>query len=290
MNWKSITSVPAVPDFLRGSHGLYFTTDLVNRSTMPQLQNKVALVTGAGRGIGRSIAIRLAREGAAVIAADLNEENAQATAAEIVACGGSAHGRGVDVGVQAQVEELVASASIGWDGIDLLVNVAGIGLTRLFLNTTLQQWENVLRINLTGCFLCSQAVARVMAARRCGKIINIASLSGQRGGTGRAAYGASKAGVTMLTKVMAVELAQDGITVNEIAPGPVNTEMTAVTHDEATRNAYCRLIPMGRYAERDEIANAAVFLASSEADFINGQTLNVDGGFAAAGLMFNLEE
>jgi 3-oxoacyl-[acyl-carrier protein] reductase len=116
------------------------------------------------------------------------------------------------------------------------------------------------------------------------------SLSGQRGGTGRSAYGASKAGVTMLTKVMAVELAQYGITVNEIAPGPVNTEMTAVTHDEAARNAYCRLIPMGRYAERDEIANAAVFLVSSEADSINGQTLNVDGGFAAAELMFNLEE
>ena len=144
---------------------------------------------------------------------------------------------------------------------------------------------------LTGCFLCSQAAARIMAAQGRGKIINIASLSGQRGGTGRAAaYGASKAGVTMLTKVMAVELARYGITVNEIAPGPVNTEMTAVTHDEKTRDAYYRLIPMGRYAERDEIADAAVFLASSEADFINGQTLNVDGGFGAAGLMFDLKE
>jgi NAD(P)-dependent dehydrogenase (short-subunit alcohol dehydrogenase family) len=116
-----------------------------------------------------------------------------------------------------------------------------------------------------------------------GKIINIASLSGQRGGTGRAAYGASKAGVTMLTRVMAVELACSGITVNEIAPGPVNTEMTAVTHDEATRSAYHRLIPFGRYAELEEIASAAVFLASREADFINGHTLNVDGGFRGGG-------
>jgi 3-oxoacyl-[acyl-carrier protein] reductase len=222
--------------------------------------------------------------------ADLDEKSAEATAAEISALGGRARGRSVDVGVQAQVEELVASTIRDWAKIDLLVNVAGIGLTKLFLNTTLEQWENVLRVNLTGCFLCSQAAARIMSAQRRGKIINIASLSGQRGGTGRAAYGASKAGVTMLTKVMAVELARYGITVNEIAPGPVNTEMTAVTHDETTRNAYYRLIPMGRYAERDEIADAAVFLASSEADFINGQTLNVDGGFAAAGLMFDLKE
>jgi NAD(P)-dependent dehydrogenase (short-subunit alcohol dehydrogenase family) len=225
-----------------------------------------------------------------VIVADLDAKNAEATAAEISALGGRVRSRLVDVAVQAQVEELVALTVRDWAKIDLLVNAAGIGLTRLFLNTTLEQWESVLRVNLTGCFLCSQAAARIMSAQSRGKIINIASLSGQRGGTGRAAYGASKAGVTMLTKVMAVELARYGITVNEIAPGPVNTEMTAVTHDETTRDAYYRLIPMGRYAERDEIADAAVFLASSEADFINGQTLNVDGGFAAAGLMFDLKE
>jgi len=257
---------------------------------MGRLDHKVALVTGAGRGIGRAIAVRFAREGASLVAADLDAENAETTAAQIVAAGGKAQSRAVDVGVEEQVEELVAAAVRDWDRIDLLVNVAGVGLTRLFVNTTLEQWEHVLRVNLTGCFLCSRAVARVMSGRRSGKIINIASLSGQRGGTGRAAYGASKAGVSMLTKVMAVELARYGITVNEIAPGPVNTEMTAVTHDEATRAAYERLIPMGRYAERDEIADAAVFLASSEADFITGQTLNVDGGFGAAGLLFDLKE
>lgn len=248
------------------------------------------LVTGAGRGIGRSIAIRFAKEGASVIAADLDQKRAEATASEIVVLGGRASGKAVDVGVQPQVEELVTAAIREQERIDVLVNVAGVGLTRLFLNTTLEEWERVLRVNLTGCFLCSQAVARVMVRQGGGKIIHIASLSGQRGGTGRAAYGASKAGVTMLTKVMAVELAQFGITVNEIAPGPVNTEMTAVTHDQATRSAYHRLIPMGRYAERDEIASAAIFLASEQADFINGHTLNVDGGFAAAGLMFDLEE
>lgn len=257
---------------------------------MRRLENKIAIVTGAGGDIGRSIATRFAREGAFVVAADLDAKRAEATAAEIIASGCKARAQCVDVAVQAQVEELVASTVRNSGGIDLLVNVAGVGLTKSFLTTTLEQWEKVLRVNLTGCFLCSQAVARVMSAQKRGKIINIASLSGQRGGTGRAAYGASKAGVTMLTKVMAVELARYCITVNEIAPGPVNTEMTAVTHDEATRDAYCRLIPMGRYAERNEIADAALFLASSEADFINGQTLNVDGGFSAAGLIFDLKE
>ncbi|HEY1902766.1 MAG TPA: glucose 1-dehydrogenase [Terracidiphilus sp.] len=252
--------------------------------------NKVAIVTGSGRGIGRSIAMRFGREGALVMTADLNAKSAEATADEIVALGGQARSKAVDVGIEAEVHELVASAMQAWHRIDVLVNVAGIGLTKLFLNTTLEQWEKILRVNLTGSFLCSQAVARVMVDQHSGKIINIASLSGQRAGIGRAAYGVSKAGVTMLTKVMAVELAQYGITVNEIAPGPVNTEMTEITHDEATRKEYHRLIPMGRYAEREEIANAAVFLASPEADFINGHTLNVDGGFAAAGLMFNLTE
>ena len=257
---------------------------------MHRFENQVAVVTGSGRGIGQSIALRLAQEGATVVVADLLSEGATQTAAEIGAAGGRAYCRVVDVGDQTQVEELMASTMRDCGKISVLVNVAGVGLTKLLVDTTLEQWEHVLRVNLTGCFLCARAAARVMRVQGGGKIINISSLSAQRGGTGRAAYGASKAGVTMLTKVMAVELAPHGITVNEIAPGPVDTEMTAVTHDAATRAAYHRLIPMRRYAKREEIAAAAAFLASSEADFITGHTLNVDGGFAAAGLIFDLKE
>lgn len=251
-----------------------------------RLKDTNALVTGGGRGIGRAIALRFAAEGASVTVADILQDNAEKVVQEIRGLGQIAEAASLDVTNADQVQALFGRTA----RVDVLVNVAGIGLTRSFLDTSLAEWEQVLRVNLTGTFLCSQAAARAMVERRRGKIINIASLSAQRGGTGRAAYGASKAGVSMLTKVMAVELSPYGITVNEIAPGPVNTEMTAVTHDEATRQAYYNLIPMRRYAEREEIASAAVFLASAEADFINGHTLNVDGGFAAAGLMFHLKE
>ena len=252
------------------------------------LEGKTAIVTGAGRGIGRAIALRFAREGAKVVATDISSP--EETVNEINKSGSVALAIAADVSDAAQVEKMTRSALAFSGRIDLLVNNAGVGLTRLFLNTTLSEWEQVIRVNLTGVFLCSQAVARIMEKQGDGRIINIASLSGQRGGTGRAAYGASKAGVTALTKVLAVELAPLGISVNEIAPGPVDTEMTAVTHDKETRRAYYNLIPMHRYARTEEIAAAAVFLASPEAAFVNGHTLNVDGGFQAAGLMFAHKE
>ncbi|MBI1897234.1 MAG: glucose 1-dehydrogenase [Acidobacteria bacterium] len=255
-----------------------------------RLEGKTALITGAGRGIGRAIARRMAADGASVVVADLNLDNAASAAAEVLGLSGKAHAVQVDISDSAAVQAMLAETLRVFGRLDVIVNNAGVGLTKLLLDTTLEEWERVLRVNLTGVFLCSQAAARVMIQQRSGRIINIASLSGQRGGTGRAAYGASKAGVTALTRVMAVELAPYGITVNEIAPGPVNTEMTAVTHDDATRQAYYNLVPMRRYAEREEIAAAAVFLASADAAFINGHTLNVDGGFQAAGLMFDLKE
>jgi 3-oxoacyl-[acyl-carrier protein] reductase len=171
--------------------------------------------------------------------------------------------------------------------LDVLVNNAGVGLNKPFLTTTVEEWEQQLRVNLTGTFLCAQAAARAMVQRRSGRIVNVASISGQRGGQGRAAYGAAKAGVILLTRVMAVELAPLGVRVNAIAPGPVDTDQSRSTHTEATRRAYRERIPAGRYGEAEEIAAAALFLASDESSWVIGHVLNVDGGFLAAGLMFD---
>jgi 3-oxoacyl-[acyl-carrier protein] reductase len=170
--------------------------------------------------------------------------------------------------------------------IDILVNNAGVGGNTAFLDTSLEEWNRIIGINLTGAFLVAQAVAREMVKTGGGKIINIASLSGQRGGNGRAAYGSAKAGLELLTKVMAVELAPYNINVNNIAPGAIETEMAKFAHDAATRAAYNYLIPMSRYGTPEEIADAAVFLSSDESRYVHGHTLNVDGGFRAAGLMF----
>jgi 3-oxoacyl-[acyl-carrier protein] reductase len=183
---------------------------------------------------------------------------------------------------------MFAAAMKQFGRVDVLVNNAGVGIARMFVDTSLDEWERVLRINLTGTFLCSQHAARQMMRQRSGRIVNIASLSGQKGGVGRAAYGSSKAGIELLTKVMAVELAEFGIAVNAIAPGPIMTDVAREMHTQETRDAYHRLVPQGRYGETEEIAAAAVFLASDEASYITGHTLNVDGGFLAAGLMFPL--
>ena len=175
--------------------------------------------------------------------------------------------------------------------LDVLVNNAGIGINAPFVDFKLAEFELSLRINLTGAFLCGQAAARQMLTQKSGKIINIVSLSGQRGGMGRAGYGASKAGLELLTKVMAVELAAHGINVNAIAPGPIDTELSRVVHAAGgTRDAYLFLTPQRRYGDPDEIAHAAVFLASDQSAYVNGHVLNVDGGFGAAGLMYPLPQ
>ncbi|MBB4402813.1 MULTISPECIES: SDR family NAD(P)-dependent oxidoreductase [Rhizobium/Agrobacterium group] len=248
-----------------------------------RLSGKTAIVTGAARGIGHAIAVAFAKEGAQVVICDRDEAAAVSAAKEI---GSSAIAVAGDISSDADVEKVVSSALESFGKIDILVNNAGIGATTLFLESSREEFERVVRINLTGTFTMSQAVARKMADQKSGKIINIASLSGQKGGVGRSAYGASKAGVELLNKVMAVELADYGINVNAIAPGPILTEVSKTMHTLETRDAYHRLVPQRRYGEPSEIADAAVFLASDEARYITGHTLNVDGGFLAAGLLF----
>lgn len=256
---------------------------------MARVADRRVVVTGAGAGIGREIAMVFAAEGAHVGVTDVDESTAAAVAGEIRGQGGVAHSHYVDVANHQSINTMMEAMAQALGGLDILVNNAGIGLTKSFLATSLDEWNRVLQVNLTGTFLCSQAAARIMIARGRGRIINLASISGERGGTGRAAYGASKAGVILLTKVMAVELAAKGVIVNAISPGPTETEQVRQCHDDATRDAYHRLLPLARYAEPREIAAAALFLASDESGFVAGHILNVDGGFGAAGLIFPLD-
>ncbi|SEL46991.1 glucose 1-dehydrogenase [Roseovarius azorensis] len=250
------------------------------------LEGRVATVTGAGRGMGEAIARRLAQEGAAVVVSDIDGENAEKAAARIRQSGGRALALRTDVGEETDATELAATAVREFGGLDIHVNNAGISTAKLFLETAREDMERILRVNLTGAMLCAQAAVRVMLEKRYGRIINIASLSGQRGGIGRTAYGASKAGLELMTKVMSVELASRGITINNVAPGAIATEMAVQMHDQATRDAYHYLIPQRRYGTPEEIASAVAYLASEEAAHICGATLNVDGGYLTAGLMY----
>jgi len=251
-----------------------------------RLMAEIAIVTGSGRGIGGAIARRFAAEGAQVIVADLDVAAASHTAEQIQQAGGKATAYRVDIAEPAQVQHLIADTLARFQRVDVLVNNAGIGLNKPFLSTTLEEWELQLKVNLTGTFLCGQAAARAMVNQGGGRIVNVASISGQRGGQGRAAYGAAKAGVILLTKVMAVELSPLGVRVNAISPGPVDTDQSRATHTPSTRNAYYDRIPAGRYGDREEMAAAALFLASADSSFVSGHVLNVDGGFNAAGLIF----
>lgn len=253
-----------------------------------RLKEKSALVTGAGSGIGKAIALAYAREGARVMCADRNAETAAATRDEIRKAGGIAESVRADVGVAADCEAQVAATVAAFGSIDILVNNAGIAMHRLFLDTTLEEWERVLRINLTGQFLTAQSAARRMVDAGYGRIINMGSISGQRGGTGRSAYGTAKAGLMQLTRIMAVELAPLGIAVNAIAPGPIRTPIT--NHGPEQTKAYTDRIPAGEYGTAEAIAGAALYLASDECRFVHGHTLNVDGGFNAAGLIFSTGE
>lgn len=251
-----------------------------------RLKDKIAIVTGGARGIGLAVARAYAREGAIVAIADVNEQGAKVAVDELSPSGERAIAVAVNVADHASVEAMVKAVIDAHGRIDILMNNAGVGGNTPFLETSLADWNRIVGINLTGAFLVAQAVAREMVKTGGGKIVNIASLSGQRGGNGRAAYGSAKAGLELLTKVMAVELAPHNINVNNIAPGAIETEMAKFAHDAATRAAYNYLIPMTRYGTPEEIADAAVFLCSDESRYVHGHTLNVDGGFLSAGLMF----
>ena len=253
-----------------------------------RLQSKIALVTGAGVGLGGAIARRFAAEGASVLCSDLDPAKAEKTAGDIAAKGGTAAAMRADVSVAADCEAQVAETVARFGRIDIAVNNAGIAMHKLALDMTEADWERVLRINLTGSFLTAQAAARRMVDQGGGRIIQIGSISGQRGNMGGIAYGASKAAVMHVCKVLAVELSGKGVMVNAIAPGPIETGLSL--HGPSRKQSYIDRIPTGAYGTISAVANAALFLASDECEWTTGAILNVDGGYGAAGLAYDPAE
>jgi NAD(P)-dependent dehydrogenase (short-subunit alcohol dehydrogenase family) len=248
-----------------------------------RLQGRVAAITGGALGIGRATARLFAAEGAVVAIGDVDVAGADAVAKEIVGRGGRALAVAVDVGEAGEVQAFVDRIVAEHGRLDVMFANAGIAHSAPFLEHPEAQWHRVLRVNLTGVFHCCQIAARQMARQGGGRIIATASINGFRGVENLVGYNVAKAGVIELTKTMAVELARHGILVNAIAPAQIDTRLTQTLPEEARQRRVAR-IPMGRFGEVDEVARAALFLASDDAAFITGHTLAVDGGYLAGGL------
>ncbi len=241
------------------------------------VQGKVALVTGASRGIGRSISLALAAQGAKIVAVDVDLQATEDFVAELKAAGTEAVAIQGNVTAVADVEQMVKVAKETFDRIDILVNNAGITRDALLLRMKDADWDAVLDVNLKGAFLCTRAVAKVMTKQRYGRIINIASVVGQMGNAGQANYCASKAGLMGLTRSNARELAKRNITVNAVAPGFIATAMTDALPEEK-RQELAAQIPLARLGSADDIANAVLFLAAENTGYITGQVIGVNGG------------
>lgn len=245
-----------------------------------RLQDKIAIITGGANGMGRATALRFAREGAAVVVADVEHDNAEKVAAEIRAAGGRALPLAVDVRASQSVEQMVAQTVAEFGRVDILCSIAGIVRNDPFLDLPEENWDAVLAVNLKGVYLCGQHAARQMVKQGGGgKIVNMASTNGLVGEADLAHYNASKFGVVGLTMTMAIELAPHNINVNAVCPGMINTRMTAPYMSiPGFYEDYMRKIPMKRYGQPEEVASIFVFLASEDASFVTGTTIVVDGG------------
>lgn len=247
-----------------------------------RLEKQVAIVTGAGQGIGRAIALALAKEGAVVVVNDIVPERADKVAEEIKSLGGQALALAADVSKAGEVDTLVANTLADYKKIDILVNNAGIAKMIRLLEMTEADWDNHMNTNIKSQFLCSKAVIEHMIHQKRGKIINIASLAAHIGAPGLSAYGASKGGVAQFTKALAVEFGKYNIMVNAVSPGFTMTEMVKQAgRDRPDFMEGMDRIPLRRAAEPEDIANTVLFLASAESDYITGQVIVIDGGLLA---------
>lgn len=246
------------------------------------LEGRVAMVTGGAGGIGSAISKGLARAGASVVVAENRSRDGAALADQITSEGGRALAVTCNVADRASVEAMVAEAVARFGPPHILVNNAGVTSTHSFLTLSEEEWDRVLNVNLKGAFLCSQAVAAQMVDAGRGAIVNITSQLGHVALRNKAHYVSSKGGLTMLTKAMALELAPYGIRVNALAPGPIETELTApLLNDAPARAALLQRVPLGRFGQPDELVAALLFLVGDGAGFVTGTTLFVDGGYLA---------
>lgn len=249
------------------------------------LEGHTAIVTGGASGIGLATVQMLSNLGANAVIADVNATEGSQVAQSLNDAGGRAMFVSTDVSSSDDVEALVRQTVETFGSLEILMHFAGIGLEQHALDTTRENWDRIIGINLTGSFLMMQAAGREMVKRGYGRVVAMSSMAGVRGGTGRTAYGASKGGVAAMMRVMSVEWAKSGVTVNALAPGGIETALVKKMHDDETRRAYLAGIPMNRYGTPEEVAAAAVYLALPQSGYITGVNLPVDGGFDAAGVI-----
>jgi len=246
-----------------------------------RFENRVAFITGGGRGIGRSIAMSFAQEGADIVIGDVNMADAEKTCLDIEALGRKSLALELDVTDYQKVEAGVNKILDKFAKVDILINNAGITKDNLMLRMSDADWDAVIKVNLKGTFNCTKAVSRVMMKQRSGKIINIASIIGIIGNAGQANYSASKAGIIALTKTTAKEFASRNININAVAPGFIQTDMTAKLSEDVKQKMLA-MIPLNKLGSPNDVANACLFLASEDAAYITGQTIVVDGGMVMA--------
>ena len=251
------------------------------------LSGQTAIVTGGASGIGLATVQMLLNVGANVIIADINKKLGSEVSEKLKLEGKKIDYIYCDVSSEISVLKLVDSINKKYKSVEILMHFAGIGLEKKIVNTTIDDWNRIISINLTGSFIMTKEISKLMISQKYGRIITMSSVAGLRGGTGRAAYGASKGGVIALSKVLSIELAPFNITVNTLCPGAIETELVKNMHDKETRRAFLQQIPQKRYGLPEEVASAALFFTLPGSSYLNGTVFPVDGGFDSSGIIKN---